>query len=53
MENVPVVSSSRLKTLENIHKIHSILGVPMLIDTAVVGSRVDQLGAGKVVAIGL
>jgi hypothetical protein len=39
VENVPVVSSSRSRTLESMHKIHGILGVPMLIDTAVVGSR--------------
>jgi hypothetical protein len=39
MENVPVVSSSRLRTLESMHKIHNILGVPVLIDAAAVGSR--------------
>jgi hypothetical protein len=39
VENVPVVSSSRSRTLESMHKIHGILGVPVLIDVAVVGSR--------------
>jgi hypothetical protein len=39
VENVPVVSSSRSRTLESMHKIHGILGVPMLVDTAAVGSR--------------
>jgi site-specific DNA-cytosine methylase len=38
VENVPVVSSSRSRTLESMHKIHGILGVPVLIDTAAVGS---------------
>jgi hypothetical protein len=32
--NVPVVSSSRSRTLESMHKIHGILGVPVLIDAA-------------------
>jgi site-specific DNA-cytosine methylase len=39
VENVPVVSNSRSRTLESIHKIHDILGVPVLIDAAAVGSR--------------
>ena len=39
VENVPVASSSRSRMLESIHKIHDILGVPMLIDAAAVGSR--------------
>jgi hypothetical protein len=39
VENVPVVSSSRSRTLESMHKIHGILGVPVLIDAAAVGSR--------------
>jgi site-specific DNA-cytosine methylase len=38
VENVPVVSSSRSRTLESMHKIHNILGVPVLIDAAAVGS---------------
>jgi hypothetical protein len=38
VENVPVVSSSRSRTLESMHKIHGILGVPVLIDAAAVGS---------------
>jgi hypothetical protein len=37
VENVPVVSSSQSKTLESMHRIHNILGVPVLIDAAVVG----------------
>jgi hypothetical protein len=39
VENVPVVSSSRSRTLEIMYKIHEILGVPVLIDAATVGSR--------------
>jgi hypothetical protein len=39
VENVPVVSSSRSRTLESMHQIHGILGVPVLIDAAIVGSR--------------
>jgi hypothetical protein len=42
VENVPVVSSSRLRTLESMHRIHNILGVPVLIDAAVVGSRAHR-----------
>jgi hypothetical protein len=42
VENVPVVSSSRSKTLENMHKNHTILGVPILIDAAAVGSRAHR-----------
>jgi hypothetical protein len=38
VENIPVVSSSRSRMLENMHKIHGILGVPVLIDAAAVGS---------------
>jgi hypothetical protein len=34
-----VVSSSRSRTLKNMHKIHNILGVLVLIDAAAVGSR--------------
>ena len=34
-----MVSSSWSKTLESMHKIHNILGMPMLIDAVVVGSR--------------
>jgi hypothetical protein len=39
VENMPMVSSSRSRTLESMHRIHNILGVPVLIDAAVVGSR--------------
>jgi hypothetical protein len=39
VENVPVVSSSRSRTLESMHRIHGILGVPVLIDTVAVGSQ--------------
>jgi hypothetical protein len=42
VENVPIVSSSRSRTLESIHKIHGILGVPVLIDAAAVGSRAHR-----------
>jgi site-specific DNA-cytosine methylase len=42
VENVPVVSSSRSRTLESMYKIHGILGVPMLIDAAAVGSRAHR-----------
>jgi hypothetical protein len=42
VENVPVVSSSRSRTLESMHRIHNILGVPMLIDAATVGSRAHR-----------
>jgi hypothetical protein len=42
VENVPVVSSSRSRTLESMHKIHGILGVSVLIDAAVVGSRAHR-----------
>jgi site-specific DNA-cytosine methylase len=38
VENLPVVSSSRLRTLESMRRIHNILGVPVLIDAAAVGS---------------
>jgi hypothetical protein len=37
-----VVSSSRSRTLESMHKIHTILGVPVLIDAAAVGSRAHR-----------
>jgi hypothetical protein len=37
-----VVSSSRSRTVENMHKIHAILGVPVLIDAAAVGSRAHR-----------
>ena len=43
VENVQVMSSLRLRTLENMHRIHGILGVPVLIDVAVVGSRAHRL----------
>jgi hypothetical protein len=39
VENVPVVNNSWSRMLESMHKIHGILGVPVLIDTAAVGSR--------------
>jgi hypothetical protein len=39
VENVPIVSSSRSRKLENMYKIHGILGVSVLIDEAAVGSR--------------
>jgi site-specific DNA-cytosine methylase len=42
VENVPIVSSSRSRTLESMHRIHSILGMPVLIDVVVVGSRVHR-----------
>jgi site-specific DNA-cytosine methylase len=42
IENVPVVSSSQSRTLENMHRIHNILGVPVLIDAAEVGSRAHR-----------
>jgi hypothetical protein len=42
VENVPIVSNLRSRTLENMHKIHGILGVPMLIDMVVVGSRAHR-----------
>jgi site-specific DNA-cytosine methylase len=42
VENVPVVSSSRSRTLESMHKIHDILGVPVLIDAAAVGSQAHR-----------
>jgi hypothetical protein len=42
VENVPVVSSSRSRTLASMHKIHTILGVPILIDATAVGSRAHR-----------
>jgi hypothetical protein len=42
VENVPVVSSSRSRTLESMHRIHNILGAHVLIDVATVGSRVHR-----------
>jgi hypothetical protein len=42
VENVLVVSSSRSRTLESMHKIHNIIGVPVLIDAATVGSRAHR-----------
>jgi hypothetical protein len=42
VENVPVVSSSRSRTLESMHKIHGILGVPELIDAAAMGSQAHR-----------
>jgi site-specific DNA-cytosine methylase len=38
VENVLVVNSSRSRTLESMHRIHNIFGVPILIDAAAVGS---------------
>jgi site-specific DNA-cytosine methylase len=38
VENVSMTSSLRSRTLESMHKIHGILGVPVLIDAAAVGS---------------
>jgi hypothetical protein len=37
-----VVSSSRSRTLESMHKIHNILGMPVLIDAVAVGSRAHR-----------
>jgi len=42
VENVPVVSSSRARTLESMHKIHQTLGLPVLLDAAAVGSRAHR-----------
>jgi hypothetical protein len=42
VENIPVVSSLRSRMLESMYKIHSILGVPVLIDAAAVGSRAHR-----------
>jgi hypothetical protein len=42
VENVPMVSSSQSRTLESMHRIHNILGVPVLIDAAAVGSRAHR-----------
>jgi hypothetical protein len=42
VENILVVSSSRSRILESMHKIHDILGVPVLIDAAAVGSRAHR-----------
>jgi site-specific DNA-cytosine methylase len=42
VEDVPVVSSSRSRMLESMHKIHGILGVPVLIDAAAMGSRAHR-----------
>jgi hypothetical protein len=42
VENVPVVSSSRSRTLESMHRIHNNLGVPVLIDAVAVGSRAHR-----------
>jgi hypothetical protein len=42
VENVPVVRSSRSRTLESMHRIHNILGVHVLIDAAAVGSRAHR-----------
>jgi hypothetical protein len=39
VENVLVVRSSRSRTFESMHRIHNILGMPVLIDAAIVGSR--------------
>jgi hypothetical protein len=37
-----MVSSSRSRTLESMHMIHNILGVPVLIDAVAVGSRAHR-----------
>jgi hypothetical protein len=42
VENVPIVSNSRSRTLESMYKIHGILGVPVLIDAGVVDSRAHR-----------
>jgi hypothetical protein len=42
VENIPVVSSSRSRTLESMHKIHGILGMPVLIDAVAVDSRAHR-----------
>jgi hypothetical protein len=42
VENVPVVNSSQSRTLESMHKIHGILGVPVLIDAVAVGSQAHR-----------
>jgi site-specific DNA-cytosine methylase len=42
VENVPVASSSRARTLESVHRIHSILGTHVLLDAAAVGSRAHR-----------
>jgi hypothetical protein len=42
VENVPVVSRSRSRTLESMYRIHNILGVPVLIDATAVGSRAHR-----------
>jgi hypothetical protein len=42
VENVPVVSSSWSRTLESMHKIDNVLGMPVLIDAAAVGSRAHR-----------
>jgi DNA (cytosine-5)-methyltransferase 1 len=38
VENVPAVSSSQSRTLESMYRIYNILGVPVLIDAAAMGS---------------
>ena len=42
VENVPVVSSLRSKTLEGMHQIHKTLELSILLDAVVVGSRVHR-----------
>jgi hypothetical protein len=42
VENVQVVSSSWSRTLESMHRVHNILGVPVLIDAVAVGSRAHR-----------
>lgn len=42
IENVPVVSTSRARTLESMHRIHQTLGLPILFDAAAVGSRAHR-----------
>jgi hypothetical protein len=42
VENVLVVSRSRSRTVESIHKIYNIFGMPVLIDATAVGSRAHR-----------
>jgi hypothetical protein len=42
VENVLVVSSLRSRTLESMHLIHEIHGMPIMIDAAAVGSRAHR-----------
>jgi len=38
IENMPVVSTSHIRTLESIHRIHGIFGIPILLDAATMDS---------------